>query len=160
MGGRGNRQNRADWLDTVRIPMRVDEADHHFDRWASSPSQNTLMPCAISHSPSAARGFALQHLHLLGHIGRDAVRLLLSTSTFLPHSFRVQPIFSSDRHDRLPARAMLPLVVEDQPHRTFTYFRGKLVHRLTYDAPAYSEVGASGKSGANQLCHAGKINGP
>lgn len=160
MGGRGNRQNRADWLDTVRIPMRVDEADHHFDRWASSPSQNTLMPCAISHSPSASRGFRAPAPSSTRSY-RTGCRTFATVNLDLLAPFiQGTAYLCSDRHDRLPARAMLPLVVEDQPHRTFTYFRGKLVHRLTYDAPAYSEVGASGKSGANQLCHTGKINGP
>ena len=36
VGGRGDRQNLADRLDPVRIPMRVDERHHHFDRRSSS----------------------------------------------------------------------------------------------------------------------------
>src|SRR5690606_17263882 len=36
IGGRGDRQNVADRLDPVRIPMRVDETHHHFGRRSSS----------------------------------------------------------------------------------------------------------------------------
>src|SRR5690606_12019797 len=53
-----------------------------------------------------------------------------------------------NRHDRLPARRVLTLVVENQPHRALAHFRGKLVRRLAHDAPSYSGVGASGKPGA------------
>jgi hypothetical protein len=45
---------------------------------------------------------------------------------------------------------MLTLIVQDQPHRAFTHFRGKPVRRLAHDAPSYSRVGASGKPGAVQ----------
>ena len=45
---------------------------------------------------------------------------------------------------------MLTLIVQDQPHRAFTHFRRKLVRCLAHDAPPYSGVGASGKSGAVQ----------
>src|SRR5690606_19103866 len=55
-----------------------------------------------------------------------------------------------NRHDRLPARRVLTLVVENQPHRALAHFRGKLVRRLAHDAPSYSGVGASGKPGAVQ----------
>jgi transposase len=55
-----------------------------------------------------------------------------------------------NRHDRLPPRSVLTLIVEDQPHRTFAHFRGKLVRCLAHDAPSYSGVGASGKPGAVQ----------
>ena len=48
---------------------------------------------------------------------------------------------------------MLPLVVEDQPHRAFTHFGGKLVRCLAHDAPSYSRVGASGKPGAVHILH-------
>ena len=43
---------------------------------------------------------------------------------------------------------MLTFVVEDQPHRAATHFRGKPVRRLAHDAPSHSGVGASGKPGA------------
>src|SRR5690606_24026193 len=56
-----------------------------------------------------------------------------------------------NRHDRLPARRVLTLVVENQPHRALAHFRGKLVRRLAHDAPSYSGVGASGKPGAVQV---------
>src|SRR5690606_11565644 len=55
-----------------------------------------------------------------------------------------------NRHDRLPARRVLTLVVENQPHRALAHFRGKRVRRLAHDAPSYSGVGASGKPGAVQ----------
>jgi hypothetical protein len=45
---------------------------------------------------------------------------------------------------------MLTLVVEDQPHRAFTHFGGKLVRCLAHDAQSYPGVGASGKPGAVQ----------
>ena len=57
-----------------------------------------------------------------------------------------------NRYDCLPARHMQTLVVEYQPHRAFTHFRGKLVRRLAHDAPSYSGLGASGKPNAVQLC--------
>src|SRR5690606_34643941 len=58
-----------------------------------------------------------------------------------------------NRHDRLPARRVLTLVVENQPHRALAHFRGKRVRRLAHDAPSYSGVGASGKPGAVHLLH-------
>jgi len=45
---------------------------------------------------------------------------------------------------------MLTLIFQDQPHRAFTHFRGKLVRCLAHDAPPYSGVGVSGKPGAVQ----------
>ena len=36
VGGWGDRQNRADRLDPRRLPMIVNEPDHHFDRWSST----------------------------------------------------------------------------------------------------------------------------
>lgn len=47
----------------------------------------------------------------------------------------------SDRHHRLPARAMLAVVDKDQPHSTLANFRGKPVRCLARDAPPYSGVG-------------------
>ena len=55
-----------------------------------------------------------------------------------------------DRHDRLPTRRILTLVVENQPHGPLAHLRGKLVRGLAHDAPSYSRVGASGKPGAVQ----------
>src|SRR5690606_9504729 len=36
IGGGGNRQNAADRLDPMRIPMRIYKTHHHFDRRSSS----------------------------------------------------------------------------------------------------------------------------
>lgn len=43
---------------------------------------------------------------------------------------------------------MLVLIVQNQTHRAFTQFGGKLVRCLAHDAQSYSGVGASGKLGA------------
>jgi hypothetical protein len=51
----------------------------------------------------------------------------------------------ADRQDRLPARSMLALIIQNQPHRAFAHFTTKLARCLAHDTPYYSEVGASGK---------------
>src|SRR5690606_14685188 len=90
-------------------------------------------------------------LHLLGHLGRDAGALAAVDFGLLDpvvQRLRGAADLRRNRHDRLPARRVLTLVVENQPHRALAHFRGKLVRRLAHDAPSYSGVGASGKPGA------------
>ena len=71
----------------------------------------------------------LQRLHLLGHLRRDAGSLA-TVDLGLLHPLVQGPGRATDicgnRHDRLPARSMLTFVVEDQPHRAATHFRGNL----------------------------------
>ena len=52
------------------------------------------------------------------------------------------------RHDRLPARSVLPGIVQNHATGTLTHFGGKLVLRLAHDVPSCSGVGASDKPGA------------
>src|SRR5690606_31741899 len=90
-------------------------------------------------------------LHLLGHLGRDAGALAAVDFGLLDpvvQRLRGAADLRRNRHDRLPARRVVTLVVENQPHRALAHFRGKLVRRLAHDAPSYSGVGASGKPGA------------
>ena len=151
IGGRGNRQHAADRLDPVCIPMRVNERHHHFDRRSSSAIAKYADALRrISFAWRSSR-FSRSSAFIFGHLGRYA-RAPAAVDLGL-----LDPVIQGlggaadlrrDRHDRLPARRMLSLVVENQPHRTFAHFRGKLGRRLAHDAPSYSGVGASGKPGA------------
>src|SRR6056297_2762862 len=95
----------------------------------------------------------LQGLHLLGHLAGNACAL--TAVNLGPLDPVVQPVrraadLRGNRRDRLPARAVLALVVENHPHGALAHFRGKLVRGLAHDAPSHSGVGASGKLGAVQ----------
>lgn len=67
IGGRCDRQNVADWLNPVVVPVTVDDGDHVLCRRSSSGiARKMRWPCAGYHWPSAVRAF--QCLHLLGHL--------------------------------------------------------------------------------------------
>ena len=90
IGGRGDRQNRADRLGPVRIPMRVDENHHHFDRRSSTAIAkyaDALRRISLAWRRSR---FSRSSAFILSVISVGmATCLPLSTSAFFTHSFRV-----------------------------------------------------------------------
>jgi hypothetical protein len=99
VGGWGDRQHIADRLDPVRIPMRVNETHHHFDRRSSSAIAKYADALRrISFAWRSSR-FSRSSAFIFSAIsvGMPA-RRPPSTSVFLTHSFRVwgvQPIFAA-----------------------------------------------------------------
>ena len=71
---------------------------------------------------------ALQSLHLLGHLRRNAgPRTAINLGSLAPFVQRVRraPDLGCYRNNRLPARSVLALIVQHKAHRPLAYFRGK-----------------------------------